>query len=122
MATLGEEEPLDGECGAYDSYGEDEDDDNASTADGGSGSENENEKVTTSAAAAAVPFPAPEVRESLGFLHANRKMALPGVGFDGGGSDDGRMAALAALDRFGLLLVSSATGVCVCVFRGREER
>lgn len=112
MATLGEGEgePLDGENGSYRSDGDgggdgDGDSDggeyDASTTDG-----NEEEQPVVVAAA---PFENCE-RESLGFLRAARRLALPGAGFDEE-SDDGSVFALAALDVFGLLLVSSATGV-----------
>lgn len=101
MATLGEGEgePLDGENGAYRSDGEDGEYD-ASTTDG-------NEEPVVVAAA---PFPQSDLRESLGFLRATRRLALPGAGFDKE-SDDGSVIALAAVDVFGLLLMSSATGV-----------
>eukprot|EP00752_Nemacystus_decipiens_P008540 g7627.t1 len=104
MATLGEGEgePLDGENGSYRSDGEGEEYD-ASTTDG-------NEEPV--AVAAAAPFPESELRESLGFLRAKRRLALPGTGFDKG-SDDGSVVALAVLDVFGLLLVSTATGILV---------
>lgn len=130
MATPGEEEPLDGDCGEYGSYGEeeeeeeeegeeeeeedeegdDDDADSSSTADDGNGSSAAS-SGNEMAARACVPFPEAERRESLGFLQANRKIALPGASFDKkGDGDDWRAVALAALDRFGLLLVSSATG------------
>lgn len=58
----------------------------------------------------AVPFEGILYRESLGFMRARRRLALPHVGLAEGEEDDGRLAALAVLDRFGLLLVSCATG------------
>lgn len=100
MATLGGEgegEPLDGDLNG--SSGEGGEEYKASTTDG-----NEEEPAVVAA-----PFPGSELRESLGFLKAVKKLALPGVGFSEG-PDDGRVVALAALDRFGFLLVSSATG------------
>lgn len=102
MATLGggEGEPLDGENDPYRSDGEGGEYD-ASTTDG-------NEEPV----AVAAQFPRRDLRESLGFLRATRRLALPGAGFDEE-SDDGSVVALAAVDVFGLLLVSSATGVCI---------
>lgn len=103
MATLGGDggEPLDGENGSYRSDGEGDEYDK-STTDG-----NEEPAVVLA------PFPMSEERESLGFLRATRRLALPGVGFDEG-KDDGSVVAVAALDLFGLLLVSSATGSVHC--------
>ncbi|CAN0227265.1 unnamed protein product, partial [Ectocarpus sp. 12 AP-2014] len=113
-----EDEPLDGDdYGGSEGhgYGDEYDD---STADGNSLDGDDEAAGTDSAAnggsssaAAPVTLPESEYRESLGFLRASRKLALPGAGFDA--ADDGRVVALAALDRFGLLLVSSATGVLV---------
>lgn len=107
MAMLGGEgegEPLDGDVNSGSVGGGSEHE--ASTTNGN------DEGAVRPAPVVAAPFPAPaELRESLGFLIAARKLALPGVRF-GEGADDGRVVALAALDRFGLLLVSSATGVC----------
>ena len=102
MATLGggEGEPLDGEYDPYRSDGEGGEYD-ASTTDG-------NEEPV----AVAAQFPRRDLRESLGFLRATRRLALPGAGFDEE-SDDGSVVALAAVDVFGLLLVSSATGACI---------
>lgn len=110
MATLGEAEgePLDGESGAYRSDDGEGDEYEVSTTDG-------NEEPVPAA-----PFPENELRQSLGFLRATRRLALPGVGFDEGG-DDGSVVALAAVDLFGLLLVSSATGVCI-LKRGVHRR
>lgn len=115
-----EDEPLDGDdYGGSEGHGYDDEYNASSTADGNS-LDGDDEAVGTgsaanggsSSAAAPVTLPESEYRESLGFLRASRKLALPGAGFDA--ADDGRVVALAALDRFGLLLVSSATGVC-CV-------
>lgn len=105
MATLGEGEgePLDGENGSYRSDG-----------DGGEYDASTDGNEEPVVAAAAEPFPGDNLRENLGFLRATRRLALPGAGFDGG-SDDGSVFALTALDVFGLLLVSSATGVCCCI-------
>ncbi|CAM9842568.1 unnamed protein product, partial [Ectocarpus sp. 13 AM-2016] len=112
-----EDEPLDGDdYGGSEGHGYDDEYDD-STADGNS---LDDEGATgigraanggSSGAAAPVTLPESEYRESLGFLRASRKLALPGAGFDA--ADDGRIVALAALDRFGLLLVSSATGILV---------
>lgn len=116
MPTIVEldEEPLDGD-GYGDSDGHGYDDEyNESTADGNSldGDEDAAGVAANGSSAAAVTLPESEYRESLGFLRASRNLALPGAGFDAA-DDDGRIVGLAALDRFGLLLVSSATGVCV---------
>ena len=62
------------------------------------------------AAGAAVAFPTSVYRESLGFLRARRKLTLPGVGLQPGEVDDGNLAALAVMERFGFLLVSCSTG------------
>lgn len=57
-----------------------------------------------------VAFPTSVYRESLGFLRARKKLTLPGVGLEPGEVDDGCLAALAVMERFGFLLVSCATG------------
>lgn len=105
MATLGEGEgePLDGENGSYRSDDGEGGEYDASTTDG-----NDESLLQLPA----TRFPDTKERESLGFLRATRRLALPGVGFDGD-SDDGSVVALAAVDVFGLLLVSSATGACI---------
>lgn len=57
-----------------------------------------------------VAFPTSVYRESLGFLRARRRLALPGVGPEPREGDDGCLAGLAVMERFGFLLVSCATG------------
>ncbi|CAN0347877.1 unnamed protein product, partial [Ectocarpus sp. 8 AP-2014] len=114
-----EDEHLDGDdYGGSEGHGYDDEYNDSSTADGNSLDGDDEVADTGSAAnggssgaAAPVTLPESEYRESLGFLRASRKLALPGAGFDA--ADDGRVVALAALDRFGLLLVSSATGILV---------
>lgn len=123
LISDGEEEPLDGDPGVHGGYSdsEDDDDDNASTADGNFVSDGDQDEEAESASSAsttaAVPLAPADYREDLGIMRATTaQLALPGVGFKEEGSDDGRLAGLAAVDRFGLLLVSSATGgnsVCV---------
>lgn len=123
LISDGDEEPLDGDPGFDDGYDDSEDEDNTSTADGNYVSEEEGEEdegdsatsANTDTTDDAVPLASADYREDLGILKATRtQLALPGVGFEEG-SDDGRLAGLAAVDRFGLFLVSSATGVRVCV-------
>lgn len=57
-----------------------------------------------------VTIPGIVLHGELGFQRARTKLSLPGVAFLEGEVDDGRLSALAAVDRFGLTLVSCASG------------
>lgn len=90
-----------------DSFVQDED-----TSGRGSSEEEEGEEdgQSSQSDAAGTVIPGVMLHEQLGFQRARRKLSLPGVAFAEGEVDDGRLSALAAVDRFGLTLVSCASG------------
>lgn len=51
------------------------------------------------------------IRSSLGFLAARRRLVLPDVGLDEEVEKTGHLDALAIIDRFGLVLLSCASGM-----------
>lgn len=58
----------------------------------------------------AEPIPAGDVREDLGFQRARRRLTVPDAELGQGEVDDGMVAGLTVVDRFGVVLVSCATG------------
>lgn len=87
-----------------DSFGEGDD------TSGHGSTEEEGEGQSPPSDPVGVTIPGIVLHGELGFQRARTKLSLPGVAFVEGEVDDGRLSALAAVDRFGLTLVSCASG------------